>query len=254
MRQNESECKHRLVKQIHSSVSDNDYNVGTITTVNSVGNKRRAMITLNLGDSSVPVTLQIDSGADCCVLPRAEYVRITGDTTLAKLRPVHTTIVTYVGTREKALGQCKLLVERKGIKHRIVFNVLQGKYTPILSLDDSEGMGLLKIKDCDPLDYVCYANEESKLTEEILKAEFADVFAGLGKLQNSYSIQIDDSVRAVVHAPRRVPVAMREKVKDKLDQLVHDGVVKPVTEPTDWVSSMVVVQKTNWIKPDSSPC
>ena len=179
------------------------------------------------------------------MLPRAEYVRITGDTTLAKLRPVHTTIVTYVGTREKALGQCKLSVERKGIKHRIVFNVLQGKYTPILSLDASEGMGLLKFKDCDPLDYVCYANEESKLTEENLKAEFADVFDGLGKLQNSYSIQIDDSVRAVVHAPRRVPVPMREKVKDELDQMVHDGVVKPVTEPTDWVSSMVVVQKTN---------
>ena len=37
------------------------------------------------------------------------------------------TIVTYVGTREKALGQCKLSVVRKGVKHRITFNVLQGK-------------------------------------------------------------------------------------------------------------------------------
>ena len=62
----QSKCKHRLVKQIHSSVSDNDYNVGTITTVNSVGNKRRAMITLKLGDSSVPVTLQT---AACCRVP-----------------------------------------------------------------------------------------------------------------------------------------------------------------------------------------
>ena len=47
---------------------------------------------------------------------------------------------TYNGTREKALGQCKLSVVRKGVKHRLVFKVLQGKYTPILSLDASEGM------------------------------------------------------------------------------------------------------------------
>ena len=89
------------------------------------------------------------------------------------------------------------------------------KYTPILSLDASEGMGLLKIKDCDPLDYVCTVNESSKLTEINLKAEYADVFQGLGRLKDRYSNQIDDSIRPVVHAPRRVPVPMRNKVHEK---------------------------------------
>ena len=110
----------------------------------------RAMITLSLGDSGVPVPFQTDSGSECCVLPRHEYMRVTGDRSLAKLRPVKTVIVTYNGTRDKALGQCKLSVVRKGVKHRLVFNVLQGKYTPILSLDAPEGMGVLKVKDSDP--------------------------------------------------------------------------------------------------------
>ena len=88
----------------------------------------------------------------CC------HVRVTGYESMAMLKQVKPTIVTYVGTREKALGQCNLSVVRKGVKHRITYNVLQGKYTPILSLDASEGMGLLKIKDCDPLDYVCTVN------------------------------------------------------------------------------------------------
>ena len=79
------------------------------------------------------------------------------------LKQVKPSIVTYVGTREKALGQCKLSVVRNGVKHRITFNVLQDKYTPILSLHDSEGMGLQNIKDCDPLDYVCTVNESSKI-------------------------------------------------------------------------------------------
>ena len=112
------------------------------------------MITLNLGDSGVPVPFKIDSGSECCVLPRHEYVRVIGDRSLARLWPVKTVTVTYNGTPEKSLGQCKLSVIGKGVKYRLVFNVLQGKYTPILSLDASEGMVVLKIKDSDPLDYV----------------------------------------------------------------------------------------------------
>ena len=91
------------------------------------------MITLKLGNSGVPVPFQIDSGSECCVLPRHKYVRVTAHRSLAKLRPVKTVIVTYNGTRGKALGQCKLSVVRKGVKHRLVFNVLQGKYTLYLA-------------------------------------------------------------------------------------------------------------------------
>ena len=68
------------------------------------------MITLDLGDSGAPVPFHIDSGSECCVLPRHEYVKVTGDRSLATLRPVKTVIVTYDGTREKSLGQCKLSV------------------------------------------------------------------------------------------------------------------------------------------------
>ena len=202
------------------------------------------MITLNLGDSGVPVPFQIDSGSECCVLPRHEYVRVTGDRSLAKLRPVKTVIVTYNGTREKALGQSKLSVVRKGVKHRLVFNDLQGTYTPILSLDASEGMGVLKIKDSDPLDYVYNTHEAvqaKKLTDCTMKAEYPDVFQGLGRLKDSYSIETDESVRPVVHTPRRVLAPVREKVRKKLDELESDGVLTPVTEATGWVSSVVIV-------------
>ena len=78
-----------------------------------------------------------------------------------------------------------------------------------------------------------------------MKAEYADVFQGLGRLKDSYSIEIDDFIRPVVHAPRRIPVPMRNKVDEKLEQLINEGVIKPVTDATYWVSSMVVMQKPN---------
>ena len=71
---------------------------------------------------------------------------------------------------------------------------------------------MLKIKESDPLDYV-YSTHEAvqakNLTECTVKAEYPDVFQGLGRLKDSYSIEIDESVSPVVHAPIRVPVPVR---------------------------------------------
>ena len=123
---------------------------------------------------------------------------------------------------------------------------MQGKYTPILSLDASEGIGSAENQGFRSLEYVYNTHEAvqaKKLTDCIIKAEYPDMFQGLGRLKDSYSIEIDESVRPVVHAPRRVPVPVREKVRKKLDELESDGVLTPVTEATDWVSSTVIFQK-----------
>ena len=122
-------CKQKNMQRVQSSESNSEFEVGTLTTVNSAGNKRRAIITLDVGKNGVPTRFQIDIGADCCVLPRDEYVRVTRDESLAMLKQVKPTIVTYVGTREKALGQCTFSVVRKVVKHRHTFNVQGQVYT-----------------------------------------------------------------------------------------------------------------------------
>ena len=53
------------------------------------------------------------------------------------------------------------------------------------------------------------------------------------------------NVKPVVHAPRRVPYALREDVKDELTRMVGGGIIAPATEPTRWVSSMIAVRKKN---------
>lgn len=52
-----------------------------------------------------------------------------------------------------------------------------------------------------------------------------------------------ETVRPVVHPPRRVPVALRDRLKEELDKVVKEGIIIPVTEPTKWVSSLVLVNK-----------
>ena len=47
-----------------------------------------------------------------------------------------------------------------------------------------------------------------------------------------------------VHAPvHRIPVAKRDYVKKKLDEMEASGKLKKVDEPTDWCSNMTVVEK-----------
>ena len=52
-------------------------------------------------------------------------------------------------------------------------------------------------------------------------------------------------MRAVQHAPRRVPVALREALQHTLTDMTKQEVITPVQQPTPWISSMVVVPKSN---------
>ncbi len=76
--------------------------------------------------------------------------------------------------------------------------------------------------------------------------EFIDVFTGLGRLPVEYDIRLASGanrVDPVVCAASRLPFRLEEKVYQKLDQMVVDGIITSVKEPNEWVSRMMVVGK-----------
>ena len=75
--------------------------------------------------------------------------------------------------------------------------------------------------------------------------EFDDVFQGEGLLQEKLHLEVDKTVNPVVLPVRKVPFALKEPLKRKVDRLVAKGILVPVEVPTDWVSSMVVASKRN---------
>ena len=52
----------------------------------------------------------------------------------------------------------------------------------------------------------------------------------------------------MVHGPRRQPQALRGKIRTKLNEMVKEGHIARVTEPTEWVNSMVVVVKGDKVR------
>jgi len=98
-------------------------------------------------------------------------------------------------------------------------------------------MNLIRILDSDRDPRVNVLKTD---TEPLLE-EYDDVFEGLGKLDGQYHIVTDESIRPVVHPPRRLPVAMTERVQRKLEEMAAANIIERVDQPTDWVSSMLVV-------------
>lgn len=85
------------------------------------------------------------------------------------------------------------------------------------------------------------------LSKEELISKFQDVFNGLGHIGDA-KIVVDQSVTPVQHSPRCVPVASRKDVEKKILELEEKGIVTKAGEPSQWISSMVVVAKPQKIQ------
>ena len=87
---------------------------------------------------------------------------------------------------------------------------------------------------------------ELPTTKEYILKEYADVFNGIGTLPGPpYHIQLKEDYHPVQHHPRSVPIGMQTAYKAELDRLLKEGVIAKVDHYTEWVNSIVPVQKPN---------
>jgi len=57
--------------------------------------------------------------------------------------------------------------------------------------------------------------------------QYDNAFKGLG---DKYHIDIDKSIPPIQHVPRRVPMTMKESLKQKLTELAKQGIITKVEE------------------------
>jgi len=75
--------------------------------------------------------------------------------------------------------------------------------------------------------------------------KYPKIFKVLGKIPGKHKILVDKSIEPGVHAPRKMPVALKDKIKEELDSMERKDVIKKQTKPTAWFNSMVTVVKPN---------
>ena len=76
------------------------------------------------------------------------------------------------------------------------------------------------------------------------KFESQGVFKGVGLIKNyKCVVEVDETVRPVSSAPARLPPAILEEVDTKLKQMIDDGIIRKIEEPTDWCSRLVIAKR-----------
>ena len=195
------------------------------------------------------LAFQIDTGAACNVISAQDYVLAIADRKFKEVAPTNVILVMH----NKNSSTCKgvgLVDHRKewtGIQANFI--VVPGTVTPLLSLTSSQQMGLVKIMDCDTVTSQSSSTPKGQNdrltvehTDEILR-RCIDVFENLGCPREEYSIELHKEATPLVNPPRKMPAPLREAVRNskELDRLTKEGITAQVTEPTEWVSSMVTV-------------
>ena len=174
---------------------------------------------------------------------------------LVHITPKPSHIMAYGGTTLPVVGTALLQVWRGEFICRLECKVV----------DRTDIRQLLGRKACIGMKIVIYLNNDelkpdtghspvyalghpAPMSTDQLIQKHPQVFSpwpGVGLLEEKYHIKLDPSVSPVQHAPRRVPVPLREVLKSTLDDLVKQEIIAPIQKLTPWISLMVVVPKKN---------
>ncbi|KAI8517626.1 hypothetical protein Bbelb_036430 [Branchiostoma belcheri] len=254
--------------QLSSESEGESLTIGTVY-IQDIGNKEQKsqdeaytsfQIRKKLGrkTTNIDLKLKIDTGAQSNVMPIQHYAKLCpehmmkdGRVKSGILTPSDVILTAYGGARIPHLGKAQIKGKHKGRKVKCSFFITK-----------AEGPIILGLKACQQLDII-RINHEVKTSQRIdsdvpIKdrppirnkeeciAMYPECFDNtVGCFDEEYHITVDPTVEPVVHPPRRVPLELREKLREQLNEMVEKGVISQVTQPTDWVNSIVVKEKPN---------
>ena len=65
-----------------------------------------------------------------------------------------------------------------------------------------------------------------------------DQFDKIGSMPGAVRLSINKNIHSHIDAPRKNPIALKDYIKQEFDNMVKNEIIRKVTEPTDWVSSL----------------
>ncbi|KAK0137210.1 hypothetical protein N1851_026595 [Merluccius polli] len=191
--------------------------VDTVTAESE--DEESAYADIRLGPQNKRLTFKLDTGAQTCVIPAKDFATLMPGTPL--MADTHK-LLAYGGHPLKVNGYCSLVGRYKDKSK---------DGPPILSYRACKNLGLIK---------VVYAVTDT--SEEKCNTQSADILS-IGEFQGECSFRIDPNVAPVVCPPRRVPFALRDRLKTELNNMERDSIICKGMEPTQWVNALLTCEK-----------
>ena len=145
------------------------------------------------------------------------------DTTEVKL-------TTYSKASVKVLGVAKIQLRtpKNQKKYHVQFVVIDEDYTPLLGSTSAQEMGLITVQHENILNVneTVVKTDCQRLTMEEVTAFYSDVFKGLGCMEGALHLEVDMTVAPAIMPPRRMPLTLKNRLKDELIRLEKASVVR----------------------------
>ncbi|XP_055604284.1 uncharacterized protein LOC129752535 [Uranotaenia lowii] len=229
--------------------AEEELEIGRIFDNSGTGGSVSAELKMKFGNVWKKVLCELDTGANTSLIGYTCLMQYTGKRNPLIL-PSKLKLQSFGGNPIDNMGEVKIPCRRNDKKYRLVLHVVEGNHRPLLSARASQELGFVKF--CHSVSF-----EKSKAPSEPPKNLFSiyrvkaqkivdshpNLFSGYGKLPGEISLEIDLNIAPSIQPPRRVPIAIRGKLKEELESLERDGIIVKETNHTDWVSNLVIVQR-----------
>lgn len=236
-------------------------------------NQAFANVVMMTGNKQVSVRCKIDTGAQSNVMPFTVYAKLfPGATTDVQLPCTHHRLTAYGGQDIKHYGQSQIQCRHGSTRLTIPFYVTQASSPTILGLGACTKLGLVTLN-CDKTCRLCHSSSDvhditqpdtthsdpkhpsnspygnkCDAKEDVLRREpecFSHGDIGAGFPGDPYHMVMSADAEPCVRPPHRIPEALKKPFKETLDKMVAEDVICQVDQPTDWVSNVVCVTKSN---------
>ena len=185
----------------------------------------------------VSVTMQVDSGASYSLINKKTFNSLP-NSQKNKLQPLSIQLSTWTDTPVKLLGQLNIQVQYKDL-YNIQLNVIVAY---------GSGPNLLGRDWFQPLNI--FINNINTVTEcenyQNLLIKYKNIFdSSLGMYRGEpVSIKLSPNAIPKFLKARPVPYALKERVEKEIDNMVADGVLKPIPY-SEWATPVVPIIKKN---------
>ena len=177
---------------------------------------------------------KLDTGAQTNVMSRVTYEGLQKP---PAMRPKSSSLVAYNNHRIKPLGIVTLAVNVMTTSRQLDFYIVSHDAATIIGLPSCTQLDLIR-----RVDTVIAPTLSTSPSNDLLKA-YSDVFSGLGCYPGEFHIVLREGAVPVIHPPRHVPLTLQPRLKEALDNMERLGVIVKRDEPTDWVNSLLIVEK-----------
>ena len=177
------------------------------------------------------IRFKIDTGAQCNVISEHTFAKFA---IKPALRRTNTKLTAYGGTRVPIKGKCQMTTKLGSKAIDAEFYVVEiNEAKPLIGLQTCRDLELISINNIG----------EVQENQPDLLGEYDDVFTGLGLVKGEYHIELSTDAKPTIHPPRKVPLSLMPKLQETLEKLTKQGVVSKLDRATDWVNSLVIVEK-----------